>query len=198
VDLKLAPGVIGFETAWYAVRPNIGRPGYHFEALGADRSIQGKVEHAPAPAVDYFQFPPEAAFFRLLYKSDSNGITAIVAFGGTPAELDARTKTALADPAVCEKLAAPCRALPHKVGVNPYLAVNVQDREVTVPLGANVAAAIEAAGVKNPDSVLPQLSVLRAFRNKLVPVAFDWQSRAILNLQLTGGERISWLKRSDR
>jgi hypothetical protein len=198
VDLKLAPGVIGFETAWYAVRPNIGRPGYHFEALGADRDIQGKVEHAPAPVTDYFDFPAEAAFFRLLYKSDSNGITAIVAFGATPGELDARTKAALADPAGCEKPAAPCRALPHKVGVNPYLAVDIEGREVTVALGANVATAIEAVGVKSPDSVLPQLSVAMPFGNRLAPVAFDRQSRAILNLQLTGGERISWRKRSDR
>ncbi|MGA2119921.1 MAG: hypothetical protein ABSH56_34915 [Bryobacteraceae bacterium] len=192
VDLKLAPGVIGFETAWYAVRRNMGRPGYHFEAMGADRDIQGKVEHAPAPATDYFEFPPEASFFRLLYKSDSSGITAIVAFGATPGELDARTTIALADPDVCEKPAPPCRALPHKVGVNPYLAANVQGREVTVPLGANVAAAIQAGGVKNPDSVLPQLSIARPFGKRLVPVAFDRQSRAILNLQLTGGERISW------
>lgn len=192
VDLKLAPGVIGFETAWYAIRPNTGRVGYHFEPLWADRSIQGKVEHARAPATDYFGFPPEAAFFRLLYKSDSNGVTAIVAFGATPDELDGRTKTALAHPAACEKPQAPCRALPRRVGVNPYLALNVNGREIAVPLGATVSAAIEATGVKSPDTVLPQLSVTKPFANKPARVVFDPRAREILNLQLTGGEQISW------
>lgn len=92
VDLKLAPSVIGFETAWYTLQPNFRRAGCHFEPLSADRNIQGKVEQAPAPAIDYFQFPPEAAFFRLLYKSDSNGVTAIVAFAASREELDRRTK----------------------------------------------------------------------------------------------------------
>jgi hypothetical protein len=192
VDLKLAPSVIGFETAWYAIRPNIGRAGYRFEPLSADRNIQGKVEHVPTPAIDYFQFPPEAAFFRLLYKSDSNGITAIVTFGASRGELDRRTKAVLADPAVCEGAAAFCRALPHNAGVNPYLAVNVNGTEVAVPLGANVSAAIQAAGVKNPDTVLRQLSVAKPFGNKAVPVVFDRQSSEILKLPLAGGERISW------
>jgi hypothetical protein len=192
VDLKLAPSVIGFETAWYAIRPNIGRAGYHFEPLFADRNIQGKVEHAPTPATNYFGFPPEAAFFRLLYKSDSNGVTAIVTFGATREELDRRTKTVLADPAACEKAQETCLILPHRVGVNPYLAVNVNGAEVTVPLQANVSAAIQTTGVKNPDTVLPQLSVAKPFGNKLVPVVFDWHSREILTLQLTGGEQISW------
>lgn len=192
VDLKLAPSVIGFETAWYAVRPNFGRAGCHFEPLSADRNIQGKVEQAPAPAINYFQFPPEAAFFRLLYKSDSNGVTAIVAFAASREELDRRTKIALADPAACETSPETCRILPRRVGVNPYLAVKVNGGEVAIPLGARVSAAIQAAGQKNPDSVLAQLKVLKPFGNKLVPVVFDARSREILNLQLTGGEQISW------
>jgi hypothetical protein len=47
--------------------------------------------------------------------------------------------------------------------------------------------------MKNPDTILPQLRVTKLFRCKPTSVEFDRQSDGILNLQLTGGERISWL-----
>ena len=191
VQLKMSPNVIGFETAWYALEPNPGRPGCHIVPLSADRSIQGAVEHLPAPATNYFQLPPDAAFFRLLYKSDANGVTAIVAFAATRGELGLRAQAA-ANPAACEKLQAGCRALPRNVGVNPFLVVKVNGAEVVVPVGARLSAAIQAAGVKNPGTLLPGLRVMRPFGGKPTPIVFDPQSRDILDLPLTGTEQISW------
>lgn len=192
VDLKTASNAIGVETAWYGIQGNIGRSGYHFVPLSAQRSIQGVVEQAPRPETNFFQFPPEAAFFRLFYKSGDNGVVAIIVVGATREELDHRTRAVSADPATCEKSPGACRILPRSVGVNPYMVVNVNGIDFVVPLWATVSAAIRAAGVKNPDTVLPRLRVTKLFRKRLVPIAFDAKSDDILNLRLIGGERISW------
>jgi hypothetical protein len=193
VDASLASGVIGFETAWYGIERNRGRIGCHFVPLSADRNIQGAVEHMPGPATDYFQFPPQAAFFRLFHKSEDNDVIAFVIAGSTREDLDRRTKAVGNDPAECEETSGMCLALPRRVGVNPSLVVGVNGRDVTVPVGARLSAAIQAAGIKNPNTVLQQLRVTRLFRGKPTPVRFERQSDEILNLQLTGGEEIFWL-----
>src|ERR1035438_3185042 len=193
VDSHLADSVMGFETAWYGIERNSGRIGYHFVPLSADRNIQGALEHMPGPATDYFHFPPQAAFFRLLYKSEDNDVIAFVIAGSTREDMDRRATAVGNDPAECERTSGLCLALPRRVGVNPFLVVNVNGRDVTVPIGARLSAAIQAAGLKNPDTILPQLRVTRLFRDKPTPVEFDRRSDEILNLQLAGGERISWL-----
>jgi hypothetical protein len=174
VDADLAPSVIGFETAWYGVERNTGRAGYHFTALSAERNIQGAVEKAAAPAVDYFQFPPQAA-------------------GATREDLNRRSKAAAGDSAECGKSGGMCLELPRRVGVNPFLRVRVNGGDLNVRLPASVAAAIREAGVESPDTVLPQLRVTKLFHGRPAPVEFDPKSPDILNLQLTGGEQISWL-----
>jgi len=193
VDLKLAPSVIGFETAWYGIARNAGRIGYHFVPLSAERNIQGVVERAPGPATNYFQFPPQAAFFRLFHKSEANDVLAFVIAGATREDMDARANQVGNDPAACAKTLGMCLALPRRVGVNPFLTVSVNGSDVNVSLpGARVAAALQAAGVKNPGAVLAGLRVTKLFHGKPAPVEFDARSSEILNLQLTGGERISW------
>jgi len=84
-----------------------------------------------------------------------------------------------------------------KKGIENF-ARNLSKMGVEIISSGGTAKAIEAAGVKSPDTVLPQLSVTKPFANKPAPVVFDPRAREIPNLQLTGGERISWRKRSDR
>jgi hypothetical protein len=192
VDADLAPSVIGFETAWYGVERNTGRAGYHFAALSAERNIQGAVDKAAAPAVNYFQFPPQAAFFRLIYKTEANDVLAFVIAGATREDLNRRTKAAAGDSAECGKSGGMCLELPRRVGVNPFLRVRVNGGDVNVRLPASVAAAIREAGVDSPDTILPHLRVTKLFHGKPAPVEFDPKSPEILNLQLTGGEKLTW------
>jgi hypothetical protein len=192
VDADLAPSVIGFETAWYGLERNTGRAGYHFAALSAERNIQGAVERSAAPAVNYLHFPPQAAFFRLIYKTEANDVLAFVIAGATREDLDRRTKVAASDSAECGKSGGMCLELARRVGVNPFLAVRVNGRDINVRLPASVAAAIREAGVENPDTILPQLRVMKPFHGEPTPVRFDASSREILNLQLSGGEQLSW------
>jgi hypothetical protein len=147
----------------------------------------------PGPATNYFQFPPQAAFFRLFHKSEDNDILAFVIAGSTREDMDRRAKAVGNNLAECEKISGMCLALPRRVGVNPFLVVRVNGRDVTVPVGARLSAAIQAAGVKVPATVLPHLRVTKLFHGKPSPVEFDRQSNEILNLQLTGGEKLTWL-----
>jgi hypothetical protein len=192
VDLKSTHGAVGYEIAWYGIQPNNGRLGYQFVPLSADRNIQGVIQHMPRPAINYFQFSREAVLFRLFYKTENNGITAIVVGGATRQDLEHRAEGVKRDLTFCKESSGMCIALPARVGVNPFMSVNVNGNNVTVPLGATVSLAIQSAGVQAPDIVLPQLSVTRLFGDRSVPVEFDHRSREILSLQLVGGETISW------
>jgi hypothetical protein len=192
VELKPAAGVIGYETAWYAVVRNEGRPGYHFAPLAADRNIQGTVEHASGPATNYFQFLPQAAYFRLFYKTQANTVLAIVICGTTRADLDRRTKAVGDDLESCRRESGMCVELSRGLGVNPFLAVTVNGGEVRVSLGATVGSALSAAGIRDAAAVLPELQVSRLFGGRPTPVEFDRAARDILNLRLLGGEQISF------
>ena len=192
VDLKISSSVIGFETAWYGIQTNSRSIGYRFVPLSAERNIQGAVERNLAPAINYFQFPSQAAFFRLLYKTDDNGVTAMVVSGATRPDLDRRTKIVGVDPAACEKESGLCLVLPKRVGVNPFLVVTVNGGDVTVSLSATVRSAIIAAGIRLPENVLPQLTVTRPYAGQPRTVQFDRQTQDIFNLKLAGGETIAW------
>ncbi len=190
VDVK-APALTGFEIAWYALRPNPERAGFHFEPLYAERTTRNGTEHLAAPAVNYFQFPPQAAFYRLFYKTSDNGVTAIVVSGATREDLDRRTTAVAADATACEHAGGLCIVLPQRVGVNPFLVVTVNEKEITVPLSGTVRSAIQAAGGR-PETVLATLAVSRPYSGQVRPVEFDRASMNILNLKLSGGEHLAW------
>ena len=192
VDLKLSDSVVGFETDWYALEPNTARPGLHFAPISADRNVQGVTEHSPAPATDRFPFPPQAAYFRLFYKRDDNGVTAIVISGATRPDLETRTKAIGAEPAACERQAGMCLVLPKRVGVNPFLVVTINGKEVPVSLGATVRTALVSAGMRAPETVLDHLRVTRLFAGQPRPVDFNPKTQQILSLKLAGGEAIDW------
>jgi hypothetical protein len=191
VDLKPTAALAGFEIAWYAVRPNSGRIGFHFEPLSADRTTRAGVEHVPAPAVDYLKFPPAAAFYRLFYKTNDNGVTAIVISGATREDLDRNTKAVGSDSSACENSGGLCLVLPKRVGVNPFLVVIVNEKELTVPLGGTLRNAILAGGGR-PDAVTGTLTVSRMYGGQPREIEFDRGSQEILNLKLAGGERVAW------
>jgi hypothetical protein len=193
VDVKSTPNLIGFETAWYAIQPKAGGIGFTISPLSAEKHIQAKTEAAAAPATNYLQFPPQAAFYRLFYKADQTDVVAVVMAAPTRAELDRQSKAFEADPSLCEKLASRmCAVFPRRVGVNPFLIATVNGSETTLPVGTTVRGAIQSAGERNAERLLLQLTVLKPYAGKPVPVEFDRASPEILSLTLSGGESISW------
>jgi hypothetical protein len=131
----------------------------------------------------------------LLYKSGQTDFTGLVVAGRTPAELDQRTRVleASGDSASCGKLGAEmCIAIPKDVAVNPLVSVTVNGAEVLVTRGAWVAGAIQAAGERQPKTLLRALTISKPWNGRMMPVAFDPQDAAILNMPLRGGEVVSW------
>ena len=134
MDLKSSPDLIGFETAWYDLRPKTAGSGFTIVASSAETNINGKVESRPAPARNYFQFAPEMGFYRLFYKADQSEV--LVAAAVTRAALPA-------DPETCDRPGGPvCLAIPRGVGVNPYLLVSVNGSPVAVGIGSNLRGLI--------------------------------------------------------
>jgi hypothetical protein len=188
VGLKADPNLLGFESAWYDLVPKAGRPGFTITPRSAERHIQGRTERAAAPSHNYLQFSPDAAYYRLVYKADET----IRMLGATDrTELDRLTKAIDTDSGACEKAAGFCISIPRGVAVNSDVLVKVNGRDVELPAGATVMAAVHAGGGKDAE-ILPQLSVQRVYGGIPKTVEFDRSEREILMLPLMGGEIISW------
>src|SRR5712691_10978090 len=105
--------------------------------LFAELHIGGEIKRRPQPATNYFQFPAEAAFYRLLFQAEQTDFTALVIAARTRAELDQRIKTLEAGTASCAKVNGElCVTIPMLVAVNQLLPVAVNGREVLVRWGA--------------------------------------------------------------
>jgi hypothetical protein len=195
VTVKSAADLKGYETAWYALQPKAQGTGFTIVAIGAERHIGGETERRPQPATNYFQFAPDAAFYRLFYKGGNTSFTALVVAAPTRAELDRRTSALDADTASCKTLNRElCVEIPRIVGLNPMIAVTVNGTEVRVGPGASVGVAIRSSGELRPEAILPELAISRLYNGRPAPVDFDHSSSAILRLTLMGGEIISWNK----
>jgi hypothetical protein len=193
VTANSTDNLVGYETTLYGVQPKATRPGYTIKPLYADRHVQGVTERRPEPAINYFHFPADAAFFRLFYESSRTDFTALVIAARTPAELDQRTRKLEASgaSASCQTLSNDmCIAIPKDVAVNPLISVTVNGAEILVPRGATVGHAI--AFSRQPSPAVGQLTVYRPWNGRLMPVAFDLDDTAILRLVLRGSETISW------
>ncbi len=192
VTVRASANLIGFETAWYGIRPHANHAGFSIVPLRTERNIQGKIEPLPGPATNAFAFPADAAFYRLFYKAGPTEFTALAVAARTQAELEKRTKILEAGTASCKKLHDDlCIAIPKGVGVNAYVAVSVNGNEVVVPWPATVRSAIQKDG-EDVREVVPRLVVRKDYGGRLVPVEFDRSRPAILGMILTGGESIAW------
>jgi len=189
VTLK-ANNFVGYETAWYAIRPRAHTTGFFIAPESAERHINGQVEKHAEPATNYFHFPPEAAFYRLFYKSGDTSYTAIVVAGRTWPELEQNT-TAAANGSCANVPSGLCLPIPKRVAINPFVNVTVNGSPVSLPWGSSVADAIRHSGSR-PAALLDHLCVERLYKGRPVRVEFDPRNQAILSLLLTGGEAISW------
>ena len=178
VVLKANPALIGVEMAWYDVAPKPDGRGFRILPASVEVTVNGTREPRDAPVKTYFQFGPEAGFYRLFYKADQSEVLAF-----------APTHTALpTDPDTC---AAQCFNIPRGVGVNPYMKIEVNGAPVTVTIGATLSAVIQAAK-QRPEAVLPALKITKPFAGRAAAIEFDRSKQDVLNLVLSGDEQIRW------
>jgi hypothetical protein len=187
--------LVGNENSVYAVQPKPTGIGYTIVPRQASLHIEGETEHRAEPIADYFKFAPDAAFYRILYKSEQNDFTALVFAAPTPAELDERTKMLQASGVAssCGHFqAGMCIAIPREVGLIPLVSVTVNGAEAVVTRGGRVFQVSRSSGEPAPDKILTKLNILKPWNRHLTQVSFDRADPAILRLVLQGGETISW------
>ena len=189
--IRSSDNLLGYETAAYEVQAKTDGPGVRVVPLYADRHVGDAVERQREPAVNYFRFSREAAFYRVFYEAQQTEYTAFVIAASTRAELDQRTRTFESGAISCEQLGM-CVPVPKQVAVNGLVRVTVNGNEAWVNWGTSVGGAIRAAGERNSSSVLAKLKVETLYRGKLAAVEFDRAKSNILGLVLTGGEVLSW------
>lgn len=193
--VKASDNLIGFERALYAVQPKFAAPGFEIVPLRAERHIDRQIEQRTQPEIDFLRFPPEAAFYRVVVKSDQTDFTALVVAAPTRAELDRRATLLESGSATCATLNNElCVAIPRRVAINAVLPVTVNGAEVMMLWGSNLGTAIRNAGVRRPEDILPTLAISRLYNGRPTPLEFDRSNSSILRVPLMGGEVISWTR----
>ena len=191
IGLKSNPDLTGYEIAWYDVQPRSDGPGLRIVPRGAEVHVNGEVENKPAPAVNRFEFSPDARWFRYFVMtrvtSEKNDHNIVLIGAASPSELEIRTADFRKNaPAYLQS--APSKsyaALSGAFGVNPYIQIKVNGERRDVVPGVTVGQVIERSG-------LPRLRILKPYLGKMAPVQWDRTKEDILNLPLEGGEELSW------
>jgi hypothetical protein len=178
------PDLIGFETAWYDLRPKSGGQGFTIVSAFTKATVNGVTENRGAPAKNYFQFAPELGYYRLFYKADQTEVL-----------IAARKRAALpADTEACDRPISGgpvCLLIPKGIGVNPYVLVEVNGSKTGVGIGSNLRSLVRTMKVSE-DKVLPTLKITRTWGGKPVTLEFDRSLPDVWNLVLTGNEQIRW------
>jgi hypothetical protein len=194
IDMRAAD-FLGFETAWFEIKPNVNEAGAQIAFLSAEDNTAGKITRQSAPHLDYFKFEDGAAYYRLFYLTRISAADHNIAVMAAPTkgDLEEQTKRFVADPSFCTGATSRmCVFIPDLVAVQPHLVVMVRGSTVAVPVGGKLQDALKAAGVTQPETVLPTLTVQRRYAGGLVPVIFNRSQPEILDLLLLGGEDIRW------
>lgn len=222
IELRASPDLIGYETAWYDVEPRARGGGARIVPLFAELNREGEVTRLQSPRVNYLEFDPAMAFFRMLFmarRTGSNDHDIYVLAAPTQQKLEQQTRAleagtescaptvaqseggaaqAPADPRPSGGGTAPgaaesaCVIAPSQVAIVAFLRVSVQGREVPVHTGAVLYHALREAGVDNPEQVLETLAVRKLYAGRLTPVEFSTTGTDIFSLPLSGGEEIRW------
>ena len=193
LGIRSSANLAGYETASYTVRRKPGGMGLSVVPLYADRHLGAEVERRPQPAIHYFRFPAEAAFYRVFYEAQQTEYTAIIIAARTRAELEQRARLLGTGAASCDKLNNElCVAVPKQVAINGLVSVTVNGSETWVAWGTSIGGVIRASGERQANILLPRLMVHKPFNGKPAAVEFERNNPAILNLVVTGGEAVAW------
>lgn len=192
LTLEAAPNLAGYEITFYEVQARAGGMGVSIVPLFAERHIGDKTERRTEPAINYFRFPADAAFYRVFYEAELTEYAAVVVAARTRYGLEHRTRTFTAGKATCEKSDELCIAVPKQVAINGLVPIAVNGTQTFVNWGTTIGGALRAAGTPQGSGIISRLAVSKLYNGKSVVVEFDHSNPAIFNLIVTGGESISW------
>jgi hypothetical protein len=188
IEIKMSPGLEGYETSYYELRPAPGG-GVRPILISIEQTRDGQTAPAAKPA----GFAPElrAGRVRLLFMRGEAGeirdIMLLSASSHAPLEAACRRIEASGDTrAACRaEQEVFCVPVPRLSAVTPELRVWVQGKPVYITVGATLFSALSGA-------VAAGLRVSRPWHDKLIPVTSMTSPEELLKLVLIGGERIEW------
>lgn len=191
ITLNASEDFVGYEMAWYALRP---RPdgGVQMEFEFSETHIGDEMTRAETSR-QQMEFAHDARYFRILVLtriSDSDHDTAFLA-GATLAELEERTLAVEADPSRCGRMAE-CVEIDTRVALLPFVAVQANGKEILAQPGSTVGQALREAGETDLEAITASLRVSRDYAGRSTPVESEAGRSELLGLSLLGGEIISW------
>jgi hypothetical protein len=95
IELRASPDLIGYETAWYDVEPRARGGGARIVPLFAELNREGEVTRLQSPRVNYLEFDPAMAYFRMLFmtrRTGSNDHDIYVLAAPTQQKLERQTR----------------------------------------------------------------------------------------------------------
>jgi hypothetical protein len=199
-DDSLVKNIAGFETSYYVLVPERNSARVLVSLASVTDAFRDNDVVERASPRETVTFPRSFAYLRLLFRStalpaDHQIITVATILSSTDEailnEATERLKPEgepLCQPATFSGIT--CMTFPPSYAVNPEMRVNVNGKEIFVPVGGTVGDAITAYGVAIDP---PQgLRVRRLFNKHSIPVSFDSGTRDILELVLMPGDVILW------
>jgi hypothetical protein len=191
IVLRKTDDFVGYEIAWYTLeqRPDGGvRLELEFsETHVGDETARQQTTRQPLDS------DSDARYFRILVLtriSDSDHNTAFLS-ARTLAELEDRTEVIELDPANCLAMLG-CREIDTRVALLSFVAVWTNGEEVLTQLGSTVRQVLQEAGHADAEAVAETLTVERDYGGRLTPVEAQAGGPDLLELNLVGGEAISF------
>ncbi|TAN24469.1 MAG: hypothetical protein EPN33_01510 [Acidobacteria bacterium] len=185
----------GYVARRYRFRSHDGL-GRGWLQLRSTRVQNAPVPHhiPPAPIPLPLAGPPVylRLFFYLRIAPNAHDVALVAA--RTHAALAQATTILHHNPRSCASMRVPgirCLVTPADDTLEAGIAVTVQGVAVAAPLPGSVRQALNAAGLYDTNTLARTLRVLRPYQGHLIPVHAP-NPDALLDLVLSGGERISW------
>jgi hypothetical protein len=189
--------VAGYETVYYDVLQH-GDGSLVLGLRSVDQLIGRTATKKSRPTGPPLRIASSARYVRLFFRAwriSGDYRIALLATRET-GTLDAMTAEFESDPErFCRDTnpdRATCLSVPMEMTLTAEMRLRVNGKPAYVPVGGNVAEVLRTAGVRQPQSALQSLQVLRPYEGALTPVEFDRARPDILSLTLIGGEEIRW------
>jgi hypothetical protein len=198
VEKYRAPAdVAGYETAYYDVQQS-GDGSLRIALRSVEQLVGRATSKKPRTTGTPLRIAGSARYVRLFFRTWRISGDYRIALLATrdPGLLDTMTAEFEKDPErFCREsnpARATCLSVPMEMTLTAEMKLRVNGKPAYVPIGGNVGELLRSAGVRQPQTVVAGLQVLRPYEGALAPVEFDRTRPDILNLTLIGGEEIRW------
>ncbi len=189
--------VAGYETVYYDVLER-GDGSLSLSLKSVDQLIGRTTTKKSRPTGAPLHIANSARYVRLFFRAwriSGDYRIALLATRET-GTLDAMTAEFESDPErFCRDTnpnRATCLSVPMEMTLTAEMKLRANGKPAYIAVGGSVGELLRTAGVRQPQTVVQSLQVLRPYEGALAPVEFDRTRPDILALTLIGGEEIRW------